>query len=38
VYLLIDRGRKAAQAKLDQIIDKLEKFRGIQGWLKKVMS
>jgi NTE family protein len=36
--LLIDRGRKAAQAKLDQIIEKLEKFRGIQGWLKKVMS
>jgi NTE family protein len=36
--LLMERGRQAAQAKLDEIVEKLEKFQGVQGWLKKVMS
>jgi len=35
--LLMERGRQAAQAKLDQIIEKLEKFQGIQDELKEVM-
>ncbi len=36
--LLMERGRQATQAKLDQIFEKLKGFQGVQGWLKKVMS